>query len=699
MSKFSNLFAQVVGRRHPWLAATIGAAVLVSVATVMPAYEMVRERALDAVLAPAPTCDAAKRIVVVDIDRESLARFGPWPWTRSTLADVVSRVAQRGPAVIAIDVLLEGDDTRSPAAHARELERLTGDASFAARARDLPDGDRDLAHAFAEAPVVLGAVLDASGRQSGLEKAAPVLLGEGADVDDIWSAGGSVGPSPRLAEVASGIGILSLVADADGRQRHVPLLARAGERSVPGFAVDAVRVASRASAVIVQGSRLSVGEQSLRLDASGQQRLRPGDPRRHAVRTISAATLLDTAAPASMPSGAIVLLGSSAPEAGGLRVAAGSVLVPSVQIQADAISEIVCDATTTRPDVVWLIEIVLASGCALGGLWLARSSAPLTGAAFAGFAMAASAGGSIAIIRAGDILMDPLILPLAGGLTFLGGTIIRGAESWRRAAILRGRLAQQLPRQLVDRIVAEPDLVKLTGERRDVTVLVTDLEGFTSMVERHAPEDVVAALDHYFEGVTAIVERHGGMVDKFVGDSVYALFNAPVDLDDHAGRALSAALEIRVFADDVRRLPAHQRIGFGRTRMGIETGLLLVGDVGGRRVDYTALGDAINTAARLEGANKVFGSTICMGPGVAARIDPAQLRQLGVLQPRGRSVEIAAFEPWPDDYGADDRRHYAEAFRREANDARAALTIYRALSERHPDDGVPRAALARLRDA
>ena len=144
-------------------------------------------------------------------------------------------------------------------------------------------------------------------------------------------------------------------------------------------------------------------------------------------------------------------------------------------------------------------------------------------------------------------------------------------------------------------------------------------------------------LDGYFEGIAAIVIAHGGMVDKIVGDAVHALFNAPVDLDDHPRRAVDCAVAIRAWSKEYQRSPEPAALRFGRTRVGVETGSAVVGDVGIKaKLDYTAHGDAINVTARLEAANKELGSTICVGPTAAARCDPMLLRPLGVIAVRGR---------------------------------------------------------------
>lgn len=157
--------------------------------------------------------------------------------------------------------------------------------------------------------------------------------------------------------------------------------------------------------------------------------------------------------------------------------------------------------------------------------------------------------------------------------------------------------------------------MKLQGERRIITALFTDIEGFTAMTERLQPEALIDVLDAYFADVSAIVIRHGGMIDKIVGDAVHAFFNAPFDLDDHPAKALDCAFEIVAFTEVFRTRPEIASHALGRTRIGIETGPVVLGDVGrGSKLDYTAHGSAVNTAARLEALNARFSTAICSGP-------------------------------------------------------------------------------------
>jgi len=263
-----------------------------------------------------------------------------------------------------------------------------------------------------------------------------------------------------------------------------------------------------------------------------------------------------------------------------------------------------------------------------------------------------------------SMLTDGLVAPLPSILietaAFVVGTVVSFGVIRYRDAWVRSRFEQHLAPAVVRRILEKPGLLKLSGELREVTALFTDIEGFTAMTLHAGPEALVAALDYYFEGMTTIIVAHGGMIDKIVGDAVHALFNAPSDLDDHPRKAIECAIALRSWSEIFRHRREVATIGFGRTRIGLETGPAIVGDVGIRaKLDYTAHGDAVNVAARLEAANKELGSSVCIGPVAASRCDQSLLRPLGKITVRGRDDPMWVFEPCssdtPTSWGQSDR--------------------------------------------
>jgi adenylate cyclase len=518
-------------------------------------------------------------------------------------------------------------------------------------------------------------------------------------LDGIWHMSGGIAPLSPLADVTKGLGALSLPGDADGRIRRVPLLVGAGVVPRPGLALEAVRLARQSTAYFVDSDpqRIIIGDLEVPLPNDGLLRLADIDLRKHEARTISAVDVINGPRPAPI-AGSIVLIGGSAPELGGLRETANDALVPSVEIQADAIEQILARRAPRALPTGW--DFVLISVLGLVALVAASALSPAAGAAAGLVALAAIWSCAILLSLTGDRLLDPLMPSLGGIFVFMTSSVSAYALVSRREARIRSRFEQHLSPAVVKRIAENPGLLKLSGEKREITALFTDIENFTAMTHRAGPEQLVAVLDDYIEGMTAIVMKHGGMVDKIVGDSVHAFFNAPLDLADHPQHAVGCAEEMRIWSKAFQSRTKPSQIGFGRTRIGIETGMAIVGDIGIRsKLDYTAHGDSINSAARLEALNKVYGSTICVGPLAASRCPSTPFRPLGVASLRGLDLPVEVFEPWPPEAPMPWRERYIAAYRSIESDTRGAARLFDGLAEECPDDPVPRLLAAALRAA
>jgi adenylate cyclase len=702
MVGLSGMRFRVLRQRVPAMTGMAALALLLLTTVVVPqtARGLLRDVAFDVVLDTdrrlwAPS-HADAQVVVVDIDRPSIEAFGPWQWPRDRIARLVELVAARQPAAIAIDVLFAEPDDRSPAALARRLGALAQRADITALAENLPDDDKRLAEAIRKAPVTLGFVLDPD--RDGALAGAPIVTRGALPLGDLWRAAGAIGPTPSLAAAARGVGALPLPGGADGMIRHVPLFVVAGDTLLPGLAADALRLMRGASSFLIEVAppEVAIGDRRIALPRDGLLRLVPVAPERHAARTLSAADVLEGRADVGRLSGALVIIGGSSPELGGLRGTPSDPLAPSVQIQADAVEQMLSGRVPrplAEPSIVEPLTILLVGSLAVvAGTMLS----PLVGAGILIGALAALWGAAVAISALADRLVDPLTPSLVSALVFSVAAGTTYSRTRRREALLHRRLEQHLAPAVVRRIVEQPGLVKLNGERREVTALFTDLEGFTALTHRVGPQELVAMLDQYFEGVAGIVIEHGGMIDKIVGDAVHALFNAPLDLADHPRRAVDCAIAIQAWSEGFRRRAAAMELG--RTRIGIETGPAVVGDVGIRsKLDYTAHGDAVNMAARLEAANKELGSAICVGPTAAGRCDVALLRPLASLTVRGRAEPITVYEPWPGDASPGWREAYLAAYRMLDGDPRRAAALFEKVAVDRPLDPVPHLIAERLR--
>ncbi len=270
----------------------------------------------------------------------------------------------------------------------------------------------------------------------------------------------------------------------------------------------------------------------------------------------------------------------------------------------------------------------------------------------------------------------------------------RQAEAERAHA----SLSRYFSPQVAARVASAIDSNGMEVHRREVAAIFTDITGFTSLVETAEPDVLGALLNEYVGGMTDVVFAHEGTVAKIIGDAIHVLFNAPGDQPDYATRAIACAHELDIWAEKFRERWKTKGVNFGATRIGVHAGPALVGNFGGSRFfDYTAHGDTINTAARLEAANKFLGTRICVSATVADGADNFRGRPVGDLLLRGRSKPLRAYEPLSAAmFETSMTKQYCEAFvRLEANEV-TAMPAFAALVGQHADDALAGFHLRRL---
>lgn len=243
---------------------------------------------------------------------------------------------------------------------------------------------------------------------------------------------------------------------------------------------------------------------------------------------------------------------------------------------------------------------------------------------------------------------------------------------------------------LVEHLIKNPDELKLGGVRRECTFVFTDLAGFTTLVEQSDPAELVTYLNEYFAGMTEIVFKHEGTVSKIVGDAIAVMFSAPVFQEDHAERAIACALEMDEYAQQFAAEKAKLGLDIGRTRIGVNTGTVIIGNIGSKnQLDYRALGDAINTAARLESVNKQLGTRVCVSETTAKQCPDFLGRPIGSLVLKGKTQAVTTYEPLTQEQ-VDSRmvKDYKTAYQLLENKVSGVLTVFENLTKKYPKDAL-----------
>jgi adenylate cyclase len=655
----------------------------------------------DALQRAAPWADSGSRVRVVNIDDESLRRLGQWPWSRSTLAALVRNLQDDGARAIAFDVIFAESDRTSPS---RLIEEWAAkyDLDVPSFSQKLPDFDRLFAATLARGRVVDGFALLSTDNGLVPPKGPAVATIGGDPSITLAPFEGAVPNIDVLQGATAGHGNLAIVAGRDEVIRKIPLLAAFKGRVVPSLSLEALRVAEDDDTIRVRAERVRgplgpitgytvrVGDYDFPLDSDGSFWLRHSEPL--ARPAISAWRLLEErqdAALADQVRGRIVLIGASAIGLSDLHATPLYPFEPGVNLHARAIEQIMARRFVTRPawaeGAEWigaaLLPCMFVFFLSFASL---RIAAPLTAVSFPALAFVAWR-----LFVGPGLLFDPSLIALTIAGSGLAASFARYLVSERDARRLRSAFMHYLSPEFVDVLARDPSHLRLGGAWREMTFLFTDLEGFTSLTEAGAPRDVVALLNDYLDGLCRIAMAHGGTVDKIVGDAVHVMFNAPLDQPDHAERAVRCALAMDNFAQEFATEQNARGVALGVTRIGVNSGRAIVGNFGGsRRFDYTAHGDAVNIAARLEAANKLLGTRICIAAATADRVAGVAFLPIGTLILRGKSLGVDVVTPADAVVASSWRAAYLAAFAGMASGDEGGSAALMALYERYRSDPV-----------
>jgi adenylate cyclase len=599
-------------------------------------------------------------VTIIDIDDKSLAEVGQWPWPRTTIADLVTKTTQAGSAAIAFDIIFADPDRLSPENIARDNAGLPQDIRDALAA--LPSGDTVLADAINRTLVILGetSIRNAEGNTA--------MKVEGPKVEYAF-----LGPDPtpymmqfpdllenmpELNSVAKGRGIFSVRPDIDGVYRRIPLVMSVQDQIRLGLSVELLRIATGGQAFAIKSNEagidgLVVARQLISTYRDGT--VLPYFAKSSRTRFVSASDVLAGRLPPNRLAGQLVFVGTSAIGLEDFRTTPLGGPMAGVEIHAQVLENILGKTMLVRPN--YAIALELLTIFVLGLLMIIL--VPFLGAAVTLLATIVVMGSFIAssyyAFASYRLMLDPTFPTIAVVLVamFMATTNYLREERERRQ--IRGAFGQYVSPDLVNQLSDDPDRLILGGERRPLSILFSDVRGFTTISESFSdnPAGLTVLMNRFLTVMSNAILHHGGTIDKFMGDAVMAFWNAPLDHDDHVRSSCRAALKM---LSDVETLNSEReaqhaedqstevlhRIDVG---IGINTGDCVVGNMGSdTRFDYTALGDAVNLASRLEGQSKTYGVGIILGGPTALPVqNEFAVLELDLIRVKGKIEPAQVF--------------------------------------------------------
>ncbi len=609
------------------------------------------------------------RVIIVDVDERSLREVGRWPWRRDQLATLVDTLhSHYGIASIGFDAVFADPDASTWLWQAL-LDSTPDNAAGAAAvanfrqalqaSRRKLDAEQRFADALSAGPSVLGYYFNWQSEQIG-RLPAPWFDASAHRIDGLTPTRG-IGYGANLAHlqaVAEG-GYYNAIADADGVVRRMPMLMQYGNNYYAGLSLALLRATfdtenrlEPTPAGSASFLRLHSGDFRLPLDRAATAyvpyRQQPG------IGYVSAVDVLEQRVPEDLLSGRIVLVGTTAPGMADLRVTPLGELFPGVEIHANLILGMLDGGIRYQPNMARTLEIAVLL---VIGLLLAiayRITTPIRATLMAGFIAALVLSGNLYAWQALWVLPlgTPLLLIILLVIGNAGFGFVANYADARAKQKLSQLFGQYVPPELVEEMNQDPERFSMKSEARELTVLFSDIRDFTSISEGLEPLQLSQLLDIYLTHMTRVIYQQRGTVDKYIGDAIMAFWGAPIDNPRHADDGLRTALAMRGALQQVNVELAQQGWAPLHIGIGLNSGLMTVGNLGSRyRVAYTVVADAVNLASRLEGATKQYGVDILVGEDTAHATTGITYLEVDRIRVKGKRLPVTIY--WPVGEAAD----------------------------------------------
>jgi adenylate cyclase len=597
-----------------------------------PPLEEIRLRTFDFYQTLRPRQTTARPVTIVDIDESSLKEIGQWPWPRTIVADLVTRLTQLGAVAIGFDIIFAEPDRMSPGIAATSFRDL--DEEVRNKLRSLPSNDEVLAEAIRHSRVVAGQVGSAmpvarTQAESALQTGFAV---RGPDPSRfLVTFAGLLHNVPAIERGAAGRGVFSIQPERDGIIRRVPMIMQAQGAMVPALSMELLRVVTDSGAILVRtdvAGVQSVAVPGLELPTDQNGRLWVHFDRHDPSRYVSATDVLQGRTLRDNVEGKLVLIGTSAAGLLDVKTTPVAAAMPGVEVHAQILESAIANSLLTYPNYAIGAELLVAVLVGLAIIIVAPMVRASTVIALGAIVVAGLMGVSWYLFSQHNLLIDFTYPLMAIGFVYLTLIFINYFQEQKQRQQIRAAFGYYLSPALVEQLARSPEKLVLGGEERRMTILFSDVRGFTTISEhyKHDPQGLTRLMNRFLTPLTnAIIERNG-TIDKYIGDAIMAFWNAPLDDEQQEINACEAALEMLARADKLNqefKREADQNGGKYmplRIGIGLNTGPCVVGNMGSDfRFNYSVLGDTVNVASRLEARTKDYRIPVVIGEGTAQK--------------------------------------------------------------------------------